>query len=80
MGETEIVDMYDEDHCSECVVCGGHRAAYSHPPVCREPNCLLEWEIGIEFNRWVATSCPYCHAPDTGGNKCEQCGKGDKWP
>jgi len=42
---TEIIDMYDEAHCCECAVCGGHRAAYSSPPVCRDRNCVFEWEI-----------------------------------
>ena len=70
----EIIDPYDEDHCSECVVCGGHRAAYSSPPVCKEPNCLLEWQIETSFIQ--AVSCPYCHTPDHNTDTCEQCGRG----
>ena len=42
---TEIINMYDDDHCCECAVCHGHRAAYSYPPVCKEPNCRFEWEL-----------------------------------
>jgi len=69
---TEIIDMHDEDHCCECAVCGGHRSACSYPPVC--PNCRAEWEIETNLNQ-RAISCPYCHAPDTGRETCEQCGK-----
>ena len=61
------IDPWDEENCCKCVVCGGHRAAYSDPPVCKEPNCLFEWNI--------ATSCQYCHAPDSGKDTCDQCGK-----
>lgn len=41
----EHIDMYDDDHCCECAVCGGHRAANSSPPVCKNENCLGEWNI-----------------------------------
>ena len=52
MGATETIDMYDEDHCSECAICGGHRAAYSDPPVCCK-DCKSEWEIDTLFNQWA---------------------------
>ena len=49
---TEIlIDMFDEAHCCECAVCGGHRAAYSYPPTCND--CRGEWEIETEFNKWA---------------------------
>ncbi|GAF81817.1 unnamed protein product [marine sediment metagenome] len=37
---------------TECVVCGGHIIAGSYPPVCSK-DCRLEWDIEIEFNRWI---------------------------
>jgi hypothetical protein len=38
---------------STCVVCGGHRAHCSWPPVCKSENCRREWQTETEFNRVV---------------------------
>jgi hypothetical protein len=46
----ERIDMFSEEHCCECAVCGGHRAAYSYPPVCKR--CQYVWEYETNFNRW----------------------------
>ena len=56
MTETRI-DIYDEAHCCECAVCGGHRTAYSYPPVCA--GCRDTWEIEVEFNRWAKDQTNY---------------------
>jgi hypothetical protein len=50
MTET-IIDMNDEDNCCTCALCGGHRAAYSDPPVC--PDCRGDWEVEVAFNKWA---------------------------
>jgi len=55
---TEYIDPYDDNHCCECVVCHGHRAAYSSPPVCKEPNCRDEWDIETAFNNAVRMADP----------------------
>ena len=36
----------------ECVVCGSHICAGSHPPVCSE-NCKFEYELECKFHRWA---------------------------
>jgi len=51
MTETHT-DPYDDENCCVCMVCGGHRAAYSYPPVCKEPNCKMEWQIETDYDHW----------------------------
>lgn len=48
-----IIDPYAHPFECICVVCGGHRCACSYPPVCDDPGCLMEWQIEVEFHRWV---------------------------
>lgn len=38
-----------------CVVCGKQIHAGSYPPVCRQDyrNCMQEWKIETNFNKWV---------------------------
>lgn len=37
---------------TECVVCGGHINAGSHPPVCSD-HCRWEFKLECEFNAWA---------------------------
>lgn len=41
-----------DDIQTECVICGSHINAGSHPPVCSE-GCKREFEIECEFNAWA---------------------------
>ncbi len=38
---------WDED--CECFICGGHRVAYSYPPVCAK--CRDEYEFEVHANK-----------------------------
>jgi predicted nucleic acid-binding Zn ribbon protein len=42
----------NEQPATECVVCGGHIIAGTYPPVCSD-DCRTEWDINVEFSRWV---------------------------
>jgi hypothetical protein len=48
-----FADEPEYDERTDCVICGGHRVAYSWPPVCSE-HCLLEWDIECMFNNLAA--------------------------
>ncbi len=48
---TDTIDPYTDETCCTCVVCGGHRVAFSCPPVCRDENCKLEYEIECDFHK-----------------------------
>jgi hypothetical protein len=54
------VDLYcgggGELDLNECVICGGHRIAYSWPPVC-SPACRDEWDIEVAFNKMAREEC-----------------------
>lgn len=49
---SEYVDDWAVFNPTKCLLCNGHRTAYSWPPVCAD--CRPEWEIECAFNRTVS--------------------------
>ena len=46
---------HDDGVHNTCAICGCNINAGSWPPVCRQTyrNCLTEWQIETEFNRFA---------------------------